>query len=236
MPLKHHGPGDEPTVVERWEGGLTWMAHPTEDMQRASHALVAPDGVWLVDPLDAAGLDEELDPLGPVAGVVVLTNSHGRHADRFARRHDVAVHVPVCFDEDAHPVVGFDAPIERFEDELGSSGFTLAWQKNGRGWQEGALYHPDRRTLVVPDTLMTSLFVGRTGRLEVFPLFRLSPPASAFAGLAVDRVLVGHGEPVTDGAQPALEAALDGAHRSTPAAIARAIPTFARIAYREARS
>jgi hypothetical protein len=158
MALKHDKPGEEVAVVHRWEHGLTWMAHPDERMRRASHALAVDGEVWLVDPLDADGLDEELTTLGTVAGVVVLTNSHGRHADRLAQRHDVAIHVPACFDEDGHPVSDFDAPVEVIVEELADTGFELVWEKDGRGWKEGALYHPGRGTLVVPDTLLTALF------------------------------------------------------------------------------
>lgn len=236
MPLKYHGTGDDPTVVERWSDGLTWMAHPTEEMQRASHALVSDEGVWLVDPLDAAGLDEVLAPLGPVAGVVVLTNSHGRHADRVARRHDVAVYVPDCFDRDAHPVAGFEAPVEPIADRLADTGFELVWEKDASGWKEGALYHSERRTLVIPDTLMTSLFVDSAADLGVFPFFQLSPPRAALGDLDVDRVLVGHGEPVVEDARAALEDALDTTRLGAASAIVGALPTFARIAYHEARS
>lgn len=236
MPLKHTGPGDDLTVVHRWSDGLTWMAHPDEQMRRASHALVVGDEVWLVDPLDGAGLDEELEPLGSVAGVVVLTNSHGRHAERLADRHGVAIHVPACFESDSHPVGDVEAPVERFDDELADTGFELVWEKAGSSWQEGVLHHPDRGTLVVADALMTALFTGREGRLEVMPFFRFSPPRAALGELSVDRILVGHGEPVVENAQPALDAALSGAHRSTPGAILGSLPTLARQVYSEIRS
>lgn len=232
MPLKHDGPGDEVTVVRRWENGVTWMAHPNTEMRRASHALVVGRGVWLVDPLDAGGLDEELASLGTAAGVVVLTNSHGRHADRIADRHDVAIHVPACFDD---PADDFDAPVETFDEELADTGFELVWEKDAAGWKEGALYHPDRGTLVVPDALATCLFTSEQGRLEVFPLFRWSPPRQELGTLDVDRVLVGHGEPVLENAQEALDAALAVSRREVPSAIARSVPTFARIAYDEVR-
>lgn len=235
MTLKYDGPGADVTVVRRWDGGLTWMAHPDEGMRRASHALVVDDAVWLVDPLDAAGLDEELAALGTVAGVVVLTNSHGRHAERLADRHDVTIHVPSCFEMDSHPVSGFDVPVDWFEDELADTGFELVWEKAGSGWQEGALYHPDRRTLVVPDTLMTALFTGRDGRLEVMPFFRFSPPRADLGDLTVERILVGHGEPVFEDARTALDAALAGENRSTVGAIVTSLPTFARQVYSEVR-
>lgn len=236
MTLKYDRPGDEVTIVQRWKNGLTWMAHPDAEMQRASHALVVDEEVWLVDPLDAMGLDTELAGLGTVAGVVVLTNSHGRHADRLADRHGVAIHVPVCFAEDAHPVSGFDASVEFFDEELADTGFELVWKKDSPGWKEGALYHPNRRTLVVPDTLMTALFTDQEGRLEVLPFFRLSPPRDPFRNLTVERVLVGHGEPVVENAQVALDEALVGTRRGAPRAIVRSIPTFARQVYDEIKS
>lgn len=230
MPLKSPGPGDEPTVVSRWTDGLTWMAHPTEEMQRASHALVIDEDIWLVDPLDAMGLDDELETLGTVAGVVVLTNSHGRHAERLAERHDVSVHVPACFDD---PISDFDAHVETFEAELADTGFRLVWEKDGKAWKEGALYHPDRGTLVVPDALGTGLFAN--GELSVFPLFQWSPPRDKLEQLAVERVLVGHGEPVMENATPELEAALSTSRTGAASAVVRAVPTFARIAYGEVR-
>lgn len=236
MPLKYDTAGEDMSVVHRWDHGLTWMAHPDEQMRRASHALVADDEVWLVDPVDVEGLDDRLAALGEVVGVVVLTNSHGRHAARLADRHGVAVHVPACFDEDAHPVDGFAAPVEPFDDELADTGFELVWEKAASSWREGALYHPDRRTLVVPDALMTALFARREGRLEVFPPFQFSPPRDALGSMAVDRVLVGHGEPVVEDAREALDRALAGSRRTAATAVARSVPTFARIALHEART
>ncbi len=145
MPLKNDDPGDAVTVVHRWETGLTWMAHTEPQMQRASHALVDDEDVWLVDPLDAAELDEELAALGTVAGVVVLDSQHGRHADRLADRHDVAIHVPGFFPPDSDPVSGFDTPVEFFDGQLADTGFELAWEKTNPRlqWYEGALYHPE---------------------------------------------------------------------------------------------
>lgn len=236
MPLKSNDRADETTVVGRWDDGFTWMAHPETRMRRASHAIAVDGEVWLFDPLDAEGLDSALDELGRVAGVVVLTNSHGRHANRLATRHDVTVHVPSCFDRTAHPVNSFEAAVASFDDELIDTGFELVWEKDGRGWKEGALYHPDRRTLVVPDALMTALFTGREGRLEVLPFFRFSPPRDELGELPVERVLVGHGEPVLEDAQAALASALDGAGGRAPTAIARSLPTLARQVYTELRS
>ena len=73
VPLKTSGPGRDPTVVDRWDSGLGWIAHPEERIQRASHAIESEDGAWLIDPVDAAGLDELLaDVVHPSGGVAGL--------------------------------------------------------------------------------------------------------------------------------------------------------------------
>lgn len=240
MQIRNDAPGDEVGVIHRWEHGLTWIPHPDTHMQRASHALVDHDDVWLVDPLDASGLDEELDALGTVAGVVVLKNHHGRHADRIAERHNVAIHVPACLPEDSHPVSGFEAPVEVFDEELADTGFDLVWETASsvlnEPWREGALYHPDRRTLVIPDMLQTAWLTGQDGHLKVVPYFHFSPPRGGLGDLPVERILVGHGKPVTDNAQPALDAALAGVHGSAVGAILRVARFLPQYIYLELRS
>jgi hypothetical protein len=84
----------DPAVVDRFEGGVGWIPHPEETMERASHALATTDRVWFVDPIDAAGVDDLVAGCGEVGGVVVLSNHHARDADVFAERHDVPVTLP----------------------------------------------------------------------------------------------------------------------------------------------
>ena len=97
--------------IDRYDGGVGWIAYPDEDMQRASHAVVGENGgVWVVDPVDAAGLDELLAEYGEVAGVVVLLDRHKRDAAAIATRHDVSVYVPDFMDAVAQEL---DAPVER---------------------------------------------------------------------------------------------------------------------------
>lgn len=227
MPFRITDPAEDVTVVRRWEHGRTWMAHPEAQMQRASHALVANGEVWLVDPLDAADLDEELAALGPVAGVVLLGSEHHRHADRLAARHGVSIHLPAWFEEDAKD---FEAPVVEFTDGLADTGFRAIELKEGF-WQEAGLYHPERRTLAVSDTFMTALFAARTGRVELFPPARLDPPHSALDGLAIDRLLVGHGEPVFENVEERIQRALAMEYRSTPVAFLRSTPILAKILY-----
>lgn len=232
MALKIDDPGEELTVVRRWSGGLTWMAHPNEDLQQASHALQIDDTVWLIDPIDVNDLDEELDDLGTVAGVVVLTNSHGRDADELAARHGVAIHIPRWFDDLASD---FQQPVERFDGELAETGFGLIWSHNGSVWREGALYHPGRQTLVAADVLGTGLFSTRRGQLELFPFLRFSPPGDDLGDLPVERILVGHEDPIFEDPGAALAAALDVAPHQATAGVISSLPTFVRVAASEIR-
>lgn len=227
MPLRKTEPGTDLHVLKEWNHGFTWMAHPKADLQRASQAIEVDGEVWLIDPLDAAGLDDELLTLGDVAGVVVLGSHHERHAGRLARRHGVAVHVPEWFRSGGRD---FDAEVEDIRDELDETGFELLFLRNNAFRQEGALYHPDRKTLVVSDTLMTALFSSKPGRPELFPPARIRPTYDVLRGLEVDRMLLSHGEPVFEDVEAKIERALDREYRSTLAAFVDLAPVMARFA------
>ncbi len=225
MPFRITTPAEEVSVMMRWNGGLTWMAHPDAQMQRASHALVVDDDVWLIDPLDGANLGDVLVGLGAIKGIVVLGSEHHRHADRIAARHEVAIHLPEWFEEEAKD---YDAEVTQFTDELADTGFEAIKLKDSF-WQEAGLYHPERRTLAVSDTFMTALFSSRQGRVELFPPARFDPPNEAIGDLAIDRLLVGHGEPVFENTEERIERALAMEYRSTPAAILMSLPILAKI-------
>ena len=226
--------GEGPTTLQsvgRGEDWATWISYPAEGMERASHVLASapfeedPD-CWLVDPVDAENLDDWLDDLGDVAGVVVLFNRHARDADAIAERHDVAVHVPAQLAGIAEDV---DAPVEPFEGTLGNTGFRELPIVQRRVWRESGLYDPDRATLVVPEAVGTALYFRTRGEcLGVHPLVRFRPPRDALGDVEPDRVLCGHGEPVVDDATDALQAALRDARRGLPALYAtnlrRALP------------
>lgn len=212
MPLKATGEATfDPD--DRWEGGTTWIAHPEESMQRASHALVVDGEVWLVDPVDADGLDEHLAALGDLAGTVVLLDRHKRDADAIARRHDVPVYVPEWMDGVAGEMT---APVERFGTTLAET-YSVYRIMDSRFWQEAALYDDEEGTLVIPEAVGTASYF-RTGdeRIGVHPMLRLRPPRR-LREFSPERVLVGHGEPLRSDAADALDSALDGARRRTPA-------------------
>lgn len=213
MSLKGSGEAD-PTVVDRYGGGVGWIAYPDEAMQRASHAVVDDDGVWVLDPVDAEGVDDLLSEFGEVTGVVVLLDRHERDAAAVANRHDVPVYVPRWMSGVADAV---DAPVERFDGELGS--FAVEPVVDNPLWQEAALF--DGETLVVPESLGTvPYFLAPGERLGVHPMRRALPPGT-LRSYDPERILVGHGSGVLEEPEVALREAIDGARR-------RMLPLYAK--------
>ncbi|WP_129115820.1 hypothetical protein [Halegenticoccus tardaugens] len=225
MKLKGEGTTDL-REIDRWEGGVGWIAYPEEAMQRASHALAVDGEVWVVDPVDARGVDELLAEFGEVAGVVVGLDRHRRDAAALAERHDAPVYVPDWMTGVASKL---DAPVERFGRELADTGYralTVAdWSVPP--WQEVGLYREADGTLLVPESVGTSDFFRVGGeRLGVHPMRRLLPPTRPLGGLRPERILVGHGAGVLDDATGALQTALSGSRRRAPALYGKAIRTF----------
>lgn len=212
MPAKRRGRGASPTVVDRWDGGFGWMAHPDEGMQRVSHALTTREGVWLLDPIEAEGVDDLIAEHGEVVGVAVLSSYHSRDADTFAQRYDVPVHVPGFFDGlEGH----CEAPVERFTGTLGESDYRVLELYDDAVWSDAALWNGE--TLVVMESLATSPAQTVDGeRLAVSFVRRLLPPRDALAGLEPARILVGHGAGIHEDAPAALEDALAGARKRAP--------------------
>jgi hypothetical protein len=212
-------PPSEYVVVDEWDGGFSWVAHPEEVGHRTSHALLGDDGdVWLVDPLDAPGLDDRLAALGAVAGVVVCSDYHTRDAATLARRHGVAVHLPRWLSRARERL---DAPVTTVTDTVGRAGFEMRRCVPFPGWTEALLVRERDGTLYVPDVLGTTrLFTVGPERVGSYLLCRPRFPKRAFAGLAPDRLLVGHGEGVFEDATAALDTALTGTRRRLPAALA----------------
>jgi hypothetical protein len=213
MPLKGSGRGVF-EAIDRFDGGVTWIAYPDERMERASHALVADDSVWVIDPVDVDGLDEALADLGDVAGVVVLLDRHKRDADAIARRHEVPVYIPEWMDGVASDL---DAPVERIHGQLAETGMELHKVIDNPFWQEALLWDAESKTLVVPEAVGTASYF-RTGeeRLGVHPMVRAFPPAR-LRRFHPERILVGHGAGIHERADDALQTALRGSRRRMPA-------------------
>jgi len=219
MPMKGSG-ATALREIDRFEGGVGWIAYPEERMQRASHALVDDGDVWVIDPVDADGVDGLLADLGEVAGVVVLLDRHTRDADVIARRHGVSVHRPAWMDSVDSDL---SAPIEDLGRTLGESGYAVHELLDTPVWREAYLYHADDRTLVVPEALGTAPYFRTAGeRVGVHPMLRLWPPRD-LGDRAADRILVGHGEGVMRDAAAAIGDTVGNARRRTPGLYAEAV-------------
>lgn len=202
MPIKGSGSADL-TVIHQTDDSVGWFAYPDEAMRRASHAVVSDDDLWIIDPVDADGVDDLLEEYGSVSGVLVLLDRHTRDAETFANRHDVSVWVPAWMDDVAADI---DAPVKRFTD--GVAGFEVDRLLNNRLWQEAVLY--DGETLVVPEALGTvPYFLADDERLGVHPFLRPFPPRSV-QSYEPDTLLVGHGRGVTEDVQKAITQAISG--------------------------
>lgn len=179
-------------------------------MQRASHAIDFGDGVWIVDPVEAPGIDEKIEELGTVKGVAVLLDRHERDAAAFASRFDVPVYHPPYVDRE------FEAPTEFLGATLPEESVEVIQTLDWPGWKEGALF--DGETLLVADVLgNASYFTAGNERLGVHPMVRISPPQK-LRRLTPDRILVGHGPGIGEDATRALDRALDGARKRLPQA------------------
>ncbi len=199
--------------IDRWESGFGWLAYPDERMERASHALVDDGDVWLVDPLDADGLDDLLAEEGEVAGVVVLLDRHNRDANAIARRHGVSVHRPAWMDTiDSN----YDVPVEDLGDELDGTGYRVRKLHDTPVWREAYLHHPEEGTLLVSEALGTCPYFLTAGeRVGVHPMLRLLPPRE-LVDYDVERVLMGHGEGIMADAAGAIRDTVRNSRRRAP--------------------
>jgi hypothetical protein len=179
----------ETRTVDEWEAGFGWMA--VERMQRTSHALHVDGATWLIDPVDDPDVRERI---GEVAGVLQLLDRHTRDAEAFG------------------------VPVTRAWEGLGATPFEALPVRHNRLWHEVALWEPRSRTLVCADALGTlDYFRASRERIGWHPLVRPAPPRS-FARVSPERILVGHGTGVFDGAADALADLLAHGRRRLPAA------------------
>ena len=223
MPMKQGGEARDARRVLEFDGGFSWIAFPEEEMQRASHALVEGDSVWLIDPVDAPELDEWIDDAGEVRGVVVLLDRHTRDAAAIANRHDVSVYLPETLASARQKI---DAPVETFSGTLADTGYRTFPVLDTPVWAENGLYNDESGTLAVAESVGTARFFRAPGEsLGVHPARRLFPP-TALKGFLPDRILVGHGEPITEDAPHALGEAVSGSRRKTPQLYAKSLRMF----------
>jgi hypothetical protein len=182
--------------------GFGWIAVEPKLLQRASHALTADGRVWLVDPVDGAGVEERVRALGEPAGVLQLVDRHPRDCAVLAERLGVP-HLRLPFGG------------------VPGSPFEARKVLNVPGWREVALWWEAERVLVCTEALGTVPYFRAPGEpLGVHPFLRLYQPRGLrdmARCLAPGHVLVGHGEGIHgEGAAAALAQAVRGARRTTP--------------------
>jgi len=214
MPMKGSGTA-ELREIDRHEHGVGWLAFPDEQMQRASHAVVHDGGVWVLDPVDAPGVDDLLAELdGEVVGVVTCLDRHKRDAAAVARRHGVPVYVPDWMTGVAPEL---DAPVERFGGELTDGVRAIRVRDSSLPpWQEVALLFESSGTLYVAEALGNAEYmVTNAERLGVHPMLRLTPPREPLSGLDPEHVVVGHGPGVHERASEVVRQALSDARGNT---------------------
>jgi len=196
-------------LCDEFEHGFGWIAD--EFLLRCSHALVADGRVWLVDPVDAEGVEERIRAAGEPAGVIQLLDRHGRDSAALAARLGVPHHVVP-----RSPLAG--APFE------------FRSIRKWRFWQEVALWWPDAHVLACADALATVAPYRAPGeRVAVHPLLRPFPPRRTFGGVEPRHILCGHGEGVRgDEAAPALRTAVANARRGLPSVMLQIVRAGAR--------
>ena len=183
---------------DEWNGGFGWIADEPAFLERASHAVLADGGVWVVDPVDGEGVERRIRELGEPAGVLQLLDRHARDGVELAARLGVPHHVT--------PFGGVtDGPFE-----------VITVVRVPR-WHEIALWFPQERVLACADALGSAAYFGAPGEaIAVHPFLRLVPPRQ-LGGRSPLHLLVGHGEGVHgERAEQALEDALSSSRRRAP--------------------
>lgn len=223
MPMKQGGEARDAHRVVEFDGGFSWIAYPEEEMQRTSHALAENGAVWLIDPVDTPDLDEWIEEEGELAGVVLLLDRHTRDAAEIANRHGSSVYLPEAFADARREI---DAPVETFSGTLSDTGYRSFTVLETPVWKEVGLYNDETGTLVVAESVGTADFFRAPGeRLGVHPALRLFPP-TALRGFIPERILVGHGDGITEDAPSALREALSGSRKNSPRLYAKSLKTF----------
>jgi hypothetical protein len=175
--------------------GLSWVAEHYLSM--ASHALVVDGKVWIVDPIDAGDAIERAAALGEPAGVIKLYWDHNRDSQAVAER----LQIPF-----------YDLP-----ESVPNAPFTVVPLHFGPYWKELALWLPEQRGLVVPETIGTGhLYRLGHGPAGVHPMRRAFPPG-ALRDYQPEHLLTGHGAPLHGiDASAGLQDALDHSRTDLP--------------------
>src|SRR4051812_44307173 len=113
--------------------GFTWQAG--DALQRTAHALVHDGRVWLVDPFSDEQALERARAAGEIAGVLQLFVAHARDGAAIAKR--------------------LNAPFLSLPDVIRDAPFSVL-SLDKLVWKERALWWPEPKGLVVPESIGTS--------------------------------------------------------------------------------
>lgn len=178
-------------IVEH-AAGLTWVERTA--MQRAAHALLDGDRVWLVDPFEDIVALEQAETLGPIAGILQLLDRHERDSSAIGARLGV--------------------PVLRLPDAIPGSVFTVLRPVNLPRWRERALFDAQNGTLVVAETLGTvGYFRLGLGEIGVHPFVRPFGVPDVLRRRQPRLLLCGHGIPVERDVAAGIEQAANDARR-----------------------
>jgi hypothetical protein len=182
-------------IVDETDFGFGWISSEQPKLFLSSHALAVEGGVWIVDPTDEPSVDERIRALGEPRGVIQLLGRHNRGCSAVAARFRIPHH--------RVPFAG-----------VNGAPFEFVHVMSRFGWEEVALWWPQRRVLVTADALGTvpHYFALAGERLGVHPLLRLTPPRQ-LGRFDPEHVLVGHGEGIHADASPAVRDALSHSRR-----------------------
>jgi hypothetical protein len=187
---------------EEHDLGFSWLADASEKGARACHAVVSDGRVWIIDPIDVEGLDARIAALGEPVAVLQLLDRHNRDCGPIAERLGV--------------------PLQKvpFDGVPGSPFEVVEVVNNGR-WKEVALWWPQRRALIVPESVgVTDYFRGGGEAVGTHPLMRFKPPKQQLGGFEPEHLLTGHGTGMHGpGTAAALRDSLEHARRRIPSAI-----------------
>jgi hypothetical protein len=180
--------------VDETPFGFGWIAPEPAFMERASHAILVADRVWVIDPVEGDGVIERIVRLGQPAGILVLIDRHARDSAAIAERLAVPRYV--------------------VPDEPDATQFELV----PLGRKERALWVPEHATLVVSEGLGTPpYYCAPAERVGIHPFRRLFPPTELRA-FEPEHLLFSHGEGVHGAeATAALHDTLAHARRRAPA-------------------
>ena len=194
--------------VVRVDEALAWAATWTVDepMERSSHALADDGRVWLIDPVDTPEGLAAAERLGSITGVLQLLDRHPRDCEALAARYGV--------------------PFLRLPDDVPGAPFSVFRTLWKPGWRELGLWWPERRALVVAETVGTCRYFAPGDEVVgVHPFLRALPPKAPRAH-DPDVLFVGHGPTLRAGAAAALERAYARSRRDIPRAYLQAVRSF----------